>query len=163
MTSGVISANVNERSEMARTNLRASDADREQIAERLRKAAAEGRLLAEELEQRIGATFAARTYGELDALVEDLPDDRLARPRPRSVARAGRPVGALAIALMAAAVVVIVALVVTGTIVAGGAWILFGAWFFGCRGARCRRRYAHHPPPGGWHQVSGPADRQAWL
>ena len=75
-----------------RSNLRASDGDREQIAERLRKAAAEGRLLSEELEQRIGAAFAARTYGELDALVDDLPDDRLVAPRSRSISwkRSGR-------------------------------------------------------------------------
>jgi hypothetical protein len=123
-----------------RSNVRASDADREQIADRLRKAAAEGRLLAEELEQRIEATFTARTYGELDALVDDLPDDRLAAARPRAVARTNGAVGVLAVALVAAALVALVALIVTGTIVAGGAWILFGVWFF-----------------------HGSADRQAWL
>ena len=146
-----------------RSNLRASDADREQIAERLRKAAAEGRLLAEELEQRIGAAFSARTYGELDALVDDLPDNRPAPSRPHSVAGLSGPVGVIAATLVAAILVAIVALVVTGTIVAGGAWILFGVWFFGCRGARHRSRYPRPPQTGGWHQVSGPADRQAWL
>jgi hypothetical protein len=58
-----------------RSALRASDADREYIAERLRNAAAEGRLLAEELEHRLEATFAARTYGELNAVVADLPQE----------------------------------------------------------------------------------------
>ena len=149
---------------MARpSNLRASDADREQIAERLRKATAEGRLLAEELEQRIGAAFSARTYGELDALVADLPDNRPAPSRRHPVARLSGPVGVLAIALVAVAVVALVALVITGTIFAGGAWILFGAWFFGCRSSRCRSRYVHHPRTGHWQQVGGPADRQAWL
>ena len=157
-----MSANVNGRSEMGRrSTLRASDADREQIAERLRKAAAEGRLSADELEQRIGAAFAARTYGELDALVADLPDERLVAPRARPVARMRGPVGVLAIALVAAAVVAIAVLVVTGTLLAGGAWIFFGAWFFGCRNARCRARSMHHPH-GRWQQV-GPADRHAWL
>jgi len=33
----------------------------------------EGRLAAEELEQRLGALFASRTYGELERLVRDLP------------------------------------------------------------------------------------------
>ena len=146
------------------STLRASDADREQIAARLRKAAAEGRLLAEEFEQRIEATFSARTYGDLDALVDDLPDDQLIHPRSSSITRVRGPVRALAIVLVAAAVIAVVALVVTGTILAGGAWILFGVWFFGCRGARCRSRYPHPPPGGGWqHQVGGPADRQAWL
>jgi uncharacterized protein DUF1707 len=53
--------------------LRASDSDREQVAERLRVAAGEGRLSTDELEDRLGALYAARTYGELDVLVEDLP------------------------------------------------------------------------------------------
>ena len=61
-----------------RASLRASDADREAIAERLRRAMGEGRLLAEELEERLEAVFTARTYGELDAVVADLP-----APRPR--------------------------------------------------------------------------------
>ena len=69
-----------------RATLKASDADREQIAERLRKATAEGRLLAEELEERLEATFTARTYGELDAVVADLPGATVPpaaeRPRP---------------------------------------------------------------------------------
>jgi hypothetical protein len=56
-----------------RATLRASDADRELIVERLRHAAAEGRLFADELEDRLGAAFSAKTYGELDALVADLP------------------------------------------------------------------------------------------
>jgi len=56
-----------------RAILRASDADREQVAERLRHATAEGRLVPEELEERLEAVFAARTYGELDAIVSDLP------------------------------------------------------------------------------------------
>jgi hypothetical protein len=57
-------------------SLRASDADREHVAERLRHATAEGRLTADELEDRLAALFAAKTYGELDALVADLPVPR---------------------------------------------------------------------------------------
>lgn len=53
--------------------LRASDQDREQTATRLRHAAAEGRLPAEELEDRLAGAFSAKTYGELAALVSDLP------------------------------------------------------------------------------------------
>jgi len=53
--------------------LRASDRDREQTAERLRHAAVEGRLFPDELEDRPRAVFAARTYGELAAVVCDLP------------------------------------------------------------------------------------------
>jgi hypothetical protein len=43
------------------------------VAERLRHATAEGRLTADELEERLEALYAARTYGELDTLVSDLP------------------------------------------------------------------------------------------
>src|SRR5205085_3062419 len=70
-----------------RAVLRASDADREQIAERLRRAATEGRLHDDELEERLGAAFSARTYGELDTLVADLPSTTVDRPRPQSPAR----------------------------------------------------------------------------
>ena len=57
----------------SRSSLRASDSDREQTVERLHAATTEGRLQADELDERVGAAFAARTYGELDALVADLP------------------------------------------------------------------------------------------
>lgn len=53
--------------------LRAGDADRDATAERLRAAHGEGRLTAEELYQRLDATFAARTLGDLEALTRDLP------------------------------------------------------------------------------------------
>ena len=53
--------------------LRASDADRERVAEELRDALAEGRLDMEEFEQRLEATFKARTYGELTPITRDLP------------------------------------------------------------------------------------------
>jgi Domain of unknown function (DUF1707)/2TM domain len=66
--------------------LRASDADRELTAERLRTAAVEGRLTPEELEQRLEAALAGGTYGELELLVADLPAP--AAPRPDRQRRA---------------------------------------------------------------------------
>ena len=72
-----------------RYSLRASDSDREDVAERLRAATAEGRLLAGELEQRLEVAFQARTYGELDALVGDLPAAPAPLPARR---RPGLPV-----------------------------------------------------------------------
>ncbi|MEU0130577.1 DUF1707 domain-containing protein [Streptomyces sp. NPDC006289] len=53
--------------------MRASDAERERIAETLREAVAEGRLEMDEFEQRLDATFKARTHAELEPLVRDLP------------------------------------------------------------------------------------------
>jgi len=62
--------------------LRASDAERESIVTQLREHGAAGRLDVDELEQRVGAAYAARTHGELDALLADLPS----KPRPRPAA-----------------------------------------------------------------------------
>ena len=56
-----------------RSGIRASDADRDGVVDRLRQAAAEGRLAAHELEQRVTSALKATTYGELDATVSDLP------------------------------------------------------------------------------------------
>ncbi|MET7795287.1 DUF1707 SHOCT-like domain-containing protein [Streptomyces decoyicus] len=53
--------------------LRASDADRERVAEILRDAVAEGRLAMEEFDERLDAVYKARTYGELEPLTADLP------------------------------------------------------------------------------------------
>lgn len=61
-----------ERAGTDRARLRASDADREQIAELLRTAVGEGRIDFAEFEERLTATYAARTYGELEPLVADL-------------------------------------------------------------------------------------------
>jgi hypothetical protein len=58
---------------MAETpELRASDADREQTAELLRRAAGEGRLTVDELDDRLAEAFDARTRTELEALVVDV-------------------------------------------------------------------------------------------
>lgn len=53
--------------------LRVSDDDRERTAEQLQGAFSEGRLTSEELEDRVGRAFTARTYADLLALLTDLP------------------------------------------------------------------------------------------
>lgn len=58
---------------MSDAELRASDAEREAVAERLRRAAAEGRLDPDELDERVGRAYAARTRAELGPLTADLP------------------------------------------------------------------------------------------
>ncbi|MEU0007035.1 DUF1707 domain-containing protein [Streptomyces sp. NPDC006314] len=63
-------------------DLRASDADRERVAEVLRDALAEGRLDMEEFEERLEAAYKARTYGELAPLTRDLPTAGAAAPAP---------------------------------------------------------------------------------
>ncbi len=53
--------------------LRASHEDRDRVVELLRMAAGDGRLNADELDQRLEVALSARTYGELAALTRDLP------------------------------------------------------------------------------------------
>ena len=53
--------------------MRASYEDRDRVIEMLRVAAGDGRLTAEELDERVETAFSARTYGELAELVRDLP------------------------------------------------------------------------------------------
>jgi len=53
--------------------LRASHEDRDRVVELLRMAAGDGRLTAEELDQRLEVALTAQTYGELTALTRDLP------------------------------------------------------------------------------------------
>ncbi|WP_225993592.1 DUF1707 SHOCT-like domain-containing protein [Actinomadura rudentiformis] len=53
--------------------MRASDADRDQVAQILREAAGEGRLGLDELDDRLTAVYAAKTYAELEPITRDLP------------------------------------------------------------------------------------------
>src|SRR5581483_2687406 len=69
--------------------LRASDSDRERAAEILRDAAGEGRLGLDELDERLTAVYAAKTYAELEPVLSDLPH---AAPAP-APALAPAPVG----------------------------------------------------------------------
>jgi cation transport ATPase len=73
-----------------RESFRASDEDRERIIERLRKAATEGRIAAEELEHRVSSALKARTYDELDSTVADLPAPRSRGGREPEHRSAGR-------------------------------------------------------------------------
>ncbi|THA24721.1 DUF1707 and DUF2154 domain-containing protein [Streptomyces sp. RKND-216] len=57
----------------AEADVRASDADRDRVADILREALAEGRLDADEHSERLDAVYAAKTMGQLEPLVRDLP------------------------------------------------------------------------------------------
>jgi hypothetical protein len=124
------------------SELLASDADRERVAERLRTAAGEGRLTADELEERLELAFSGRTGAELEPLVADLPAAELAmaarepRQRDRSRERAYIATMVLLVAIWA----------LTG---AGYFWPIWpmlgwGIGVFADRGGRlrgpCRRR-----------------------
>ncbi|MEW2115827.1 DUF1707 domain-containing protein [Streptomyces sp. NPDC005474] len=55
------------------TELRASDADRDRVADLLREALAEGRLTPDEHAERVEGVLSAKTVGELEVFVRDLP------------------------------------------------------------------------------------------
>ena len=55
------------------SRLRISDADRHKVADLLREAAGEGRIDLEELEERLEAAYAAKTYADLVPITIDLP------------------------------------------------------------------------------------------
>lgn len=75
-----------------RQKMRASDADRQEVIERLRKALDEGRLKMDEYIDRMGQASEAVTYGELAPLCADLPESgAVARPDPRPPAPAAPP------------------------------------------------------------------------
>lgn len=63
-------------------NIRASDADRERIADRLRAHHTDGRIDSDELNDRIDACYRAKTIGELDQLLHDLPRELHSGDRP---------------------------------------------------------------------------------
>lgn len=127
-----------------RATLRASDADRDAVAERLRHATAEGRLLAEELEDRLEAVFAARTYGELDQVTADLPPKPPARRRQPTFSHWLVPAVLIAVVLPVAIAVVLAAAVflLTGAFTVWLLWLVVGWWFFGHR----RRHYPRYYP-----------------
>jgi hypothetical protein len=146
-----------------RGELRASDADRERVADRLRQAATEGRLLTDELEQRLEAAFSARTYAQLDAVLADLPGRRLSLPaNGREHARVPPAVVAAIAVPVAIVTLVAVVLVVTGVLAGWVLWLVAGWWFFG-RHRRFRGRYAGPGHGcGGWHR-GGSRARGHWA
>ncbi|KQC36754.1 DUF1707 domain-containing protein [Frankia sp. ACN1ag] len=84
-------------------DLRVSDAEREEVAQLLRQALAEGRLTFTEYDERVGAAYAARTRADFTPLTIDLPSQpnlfaAVAQPSPpadptAAVAAAVSPVG----------------------------------------------------------------------
>ncbi|MCW2909242.1 MAG: hypothetical protein JWL68_4031 [Actinomycetia bacterium] len=73
-----------------RGELRVSYEDRDRVAEELRVAAGDGRLTAEELDQRLEVALTARTYAELASVTRDLPSAAgtvLGAPAPKDVVR----------------------------------------------------------------------------
>ena len=58
---------------MGRDEMRVGDGERQAVADKLKSALDEGRLDLHEYDERLQRTYAAKTYGDLDSLVTDLP------------------------------------------------------------------------------------------
>jgi hypothetical protein len=140
-------------------SLRASDADRDAVTERLREAAGEGRLEPDELEQRVDSALRARTYGELARLVADLPRPpgtpwRRPSDRTRAIAR-GALLGAGLLAAVAVAVAV-VAVVLVLVLAAAAWWLACVVFWLLCCGSRRRLASGSH-----WRHAAAPRAHRA--
>lgn len=71
--------------------MRAGDSDRQAVADKLKKALDEGRLDLAEYDERLQRTYAAKTYGDLEGLLDDLPSPAPAKVDAAEVARPAAP------------------------------------------------------------------------
>lgn len=128
-----------------RQDLRAADADRQAVADRLQAALSEGRLTLAEYDERLRQAYAARTYGDLDALLTDLPpvrpaaDSQVVPAHPGTPAdRTGHPTARWLVAVWGswlAAVLVCVTIWVISSIASGELGYFWPIWVAGPWGA----------------------------
>ncbi len=86
------------------TQVRASDAEREEVAKTVSAAGAEGRLTMTETEERLAGVYSAVFRHELQQFTEDLPRTTTGAPRQRQ----GLPRGPLAVHAAIVAVLAVV-------------------------------------------------------
>jgi hypothetical protein len=143
-------------------DLRVSQAERDAMAATLARHYADGRLSVDEYEERVTAALAARTGGDLDALVADLPADVPAPASTPPPTTDWRRVAPYVPRVLGVAAVVVLAL-------GNGLWVLWFLWpvliMTSPRRHRARQRYA---PAYGAHRPHRPRyryDRAAarWL
>jgi hypothetical protein len=111
-------------------NLRASDAEREATADRLRQHHTDGRIDSEEFQERLDRCYAAKTVGELAELMRDLPGEAARR------GSGGRTSFGLLGGLRMIPIVPIILAIVAIHLIVGvlsGLWILIPLFFL----ARC--------------------------
>ena len=121
--------------------IRASDADRDRVASMLREHHAAGRLTAEEFHERMDRALEARTLGELDELMADLPaidlyqlPDASLRRAPPHLGQSLLPAdpgassparfapGTVAMGVWAAVTSALIAIWAVAAVVGGGTW-----------------------------------------
>ncbi len=107
-------------------NLRASDAERDATADRLRQHHTDGRLDPEEFQERLDKCFAAKTVGELAELTRDLPGEATRR------GAGARPSFSLLGGLRMIPIVPIIMAIIAIHLIVGavtGLWILIPLFF----------------------------------
>ena len=126
---------------MPEPHLRAADADRAVVADRLGAAMSAGRLTVAEYDERLTRVYAARTYGELAELTTDLPVTpapvQLTKPAASPCAAWGHPGASLRAAWGSwlTTAVIVVGIWLT-TSVASGEWLYpWPVWVIGPWGA----------------------------
>jgi uncharacterized membrane protein len=105
--------------------LRASDADRDRVADALREHYAAGRLSADELDERLTTALNARTLGELNGVLTDLPGPaRVLQPSGWRPPQSAPPAWVTVRRRPRVAPLVLLALLVT-LVLPGAGWVLF--------------------------------------
>ena len=117
------------------SDLRAADADREQVVAWLRRAHEDGRLDLFEFDERTAAAYAARTYGELEPLTADLPPGQRRSPAPIPAAPAKQRVAkgyalALRIEVVAWVFASVLNLLIWGIVSLAGAQAAYPWWIW---------------------------------
>ena len=107
---------------------RVGDADRNRTADLLKEAHAAGYLTLEETDERLGTALAARTRGELDQLVADLPPESGGPVRNGASGQPGRHRASAPSSRRRLAWLVPLVMVITGVILL--AVLTRGFWFF---------------------------------
>jgi hypothetical protein len=129
-------------------NLRASDAERDQVVDQLRQHVADGRLTMDEFEQRVAEALAAKTLAELGPVLRELPP---LPPAPQTEQPLRRRMPLPGARTLVAAVAVVFAVVM---ITQGVWWIVFPLMgiFGGCGQKRaCSTTYGRHSATYGRH------------
>ena len=142
-------------------HIRVSHADRDRIADRLREHFAAGRLTQDELDERVSATLNARTFGDLRAVMADLPEPGPVPPRPGPYPQQVPPMW-MARRRGPRLLPVLAVLVLLALILPGGHWFFWGFfpflfffWMAACLAGLVAvsrlRRHHYHRWDSGWH------------
>jgi Domain of unknown function (DUF1707) len=121
--------------------VRAGDADRQQVVAELQRHYVDGRLSTDELSERVDRALAARTFGELDVLLADLPTEPRVPETPRTswLTPFVTFPGVLLVGMLAMLIITWLLWLPNGNAPVWPVFILGGVFFFG-RSPRIRGR-----------------------